>query len=233
MNALTSAFGPVSNSSHLAKFSRLVSRMRSLVIGGHTRSIGKTSLVVDVIRAMPEAAWTAVKITQYGHGVCSEHGEPCECASATHAAILDEETDRSGETDSSRFLVAGARRSLWLRTRQGDLAEGMPLLRKALAEAENVVLESNAVLGFIRPDLYLVVLDPLLPDFKESTQRYMDRADAFVLRHRLTEETWKGVSQRLVRGRPMFEQPLGEPVPGDLLMLIRERLFAGVHPEST
>ena len=31
----------------------------------------------------------------------------------------------------------------------------------------------------------------------------------------------------------MFEQPLGEPVPGDLLMLIRERLFAGVHPEST
>jgi len=202
-----------------------------LVVGGHTRSIGKTSLVVDVIRAMPEAGWTAVKITQYGHGVCSEHGEPCDCASATHAAILDEEKDLSGRTDSSRFLVAGARRSLWLRTRQGDLAEGMPLLRKALEGAGNVILESNAILGFLRPALYVVVMDPLLADFKESTQRFMDRADAFVLRSPMTGEGWKGISQRLVRDKPVFEQALGAPLPGALTALIRERLFAGVHPE--
>jgi len=207
--------------------------MRYLVIGGHTRSIGKTSLVVDLIRAIPEAGWTAVKITQFGHGVCSEHGEPCDCASATHAAVLDEETDRSGRTDSSRFLVAGARRSLWLRTRQGDLAEGMPLLRAALEGAENVILESNAVLGFVRPAMYVVVLDPLLPDFKESTQRFMDRADTYVLRNSLTGTAWAGVSERLVRMKPMFEQRLGEPLPGQLLALIRERLFAAVHPEAT
>jgi len=207
--------------------------MRYLVIGGHTRSIGKTSLVVDLIRAIPEAGWTAVKITQFGHGVCSEHGEPCDCASATHAAVLDEETDRSGRTDSSRFLVAGARRSLWLRTRQGDLAEGMPLLRAALEGAENVILESNAVLGFVRPAMYVVVLDPLLPDFKESTQRFMHRADTYVLRNSLTGTAWAGVSERLVRMKPMFEQRLGEPLPGQLLALIRERLFAAVHPEAT
>jgi hypothetical protein len=207
--------------------------MRCLAVGGHTRSIGKTALVVDVIAAMPEAGWTAVKITQFGHGVCSEHGEPCDCASATHAAVLDEETDRSGRTDSSRFLVAGARRSLWLRTRQGDLAEGMPLLRSALEGAENVILESNAVLGFIRPNLYLVVLDPLQPDFKESTQRFMDRADAFVLRNSLTGTAWQGVSERLVRTKPIFEQRLGESLPGGVLALIRQRLFAGVLPQAT
>jgi len=207
--------------------------MPYLVVGGHTRSIGKTSLVVDLIGAMPEAGWTAVKITQFGHGVCSEHGEPCDCASATHAAVLDEETDRSGRTDSSRFLAAGARRSLWLRTRQGDLAEGMPLLRAALEGTENVILESNAVLGFVRPAMFLVVLDPLLPDFKESTQRFMDRADAYVLRNSLTGTAWEGVSERLLRVKPQFEQRLGEPLPGELLALIRERLFAAVHPEAT
>jgi len=207
--------------------------MAYLVVGGHTRSIGKTSLVVDVIRALPEAGWTAVKITQYGHGVCSEHGEPCECASATHAAVLDEETDRSGRTDSSRFLVAGARRSLWLRTRQGELAAGMPLLREGLAGAGNVILESNAVLGFMRPDMYVVVLDPLSPDFKDSTQRFMDRADAFVLRNSLGGKPWDGVSERLVRAKPSFEQKLGEPIAGELLALIRERLFESVHPQAT
>ena len=210
-----------------------MSNPRYIVVGGHTRSIGKTSLVVDLIVAMPEAGWTAVKITQFGHGVCSEHGEPCDCATATHAAVLDEETDRSGRTDSSRFLVAGARRSLWLRTRQGDLAEGMPLLRAALDGAENVILESNAVLGFIRPAIYVVVLDPLLPDFKETTKRFLDRADAFVLRSTPPETVWEGVSERLVKARPRVYQRLGEPLPGDLLALIRERLFAAVHPEAT
>ena len=210
-----------------------MSNTRYIVVGGHTRSIGKTSLVVDLIGAMPEAGWTAVKITQFGHGVCSDHGEPCDCASATHAAVLDEETDRSGRTDSSRFLLAGARRSLWLRTRQGDLAEGMPLLRAALEGEENVILESNAVLGFILPAMYLVVLDPLLPDFKESTRRFMDRADAYVMRNSLTGTAWEGVSERLVRIKPMYEQRLGEPLPGQLLALIRERLFAAVHPEAT
>ena len=198
---------------------------RYLVVGGHTRSIGKTALVVDLIRAFPEANWTAVKITQYGHGVCSEHGEPCDCASATHPAVLDEEKNRSGRSDTSRFLAAGARRSLWLRTRQGDLAEGIPLLREALAGEGNVILESNAVLGFLRPALFLVVLDPLLPDFKESTQRYLDRADAFVLRNHLYRENWPGISKRLLQSKPAYEYPLEASPPGDLLHFVRERVF--------
>ena len=200
--------------------------MRYLVVGGHTRSIGKTSLVVDLIHAFPAAEWTAVKITQYGHGVCSEHGEPCDCASATHPAILDEERDRSGRTDTSRFLLAGAHRSLWLRTRQGDLAEGMPLLRDALAGAENVILESNAVLGFLRPALFLVVLDPEIEDFKESTQRFLDRADAFVLRNPLSSGPWSGVSNRLLRSKPAYEYPMNYPPPAALLALVRNRVFS-------
>jgi hypothetical protein len=200
--------------------------MRYLVVGGHTRSIGKTSLVVDLIRAFPEAAWTAVKITQYGHGICTTHGEPCDCASAEHPVALDEETDRSGQTDSSRFLMAGAHRSLWLRTRQGQLAEGMPLLRETLAGAGNVILESNAVLGFIRPALYLVALDARLEDFKETTQRFLDRADAFILRSPQTDAAWSGVSQRLLRAKPAFCQPLGEPLPDGLVQFVREKFIS-------
>ena len=32
---------------------------RILVVGGHTRNIGKTQLVVEIIRAFPQARWTA------------------------------------------------------------------------------------------------------------------------------------------------------------------------------
>src|SRR5947208_13427321 len=55
-------------------------RWRLIVVGGHTRSIGKTQLVCDVISAFPRANWIAGKITQYGHGVCAQNGEDCDCA---------------------------------------------------------------------------------------------------------------------------------------------------------
>jgi len=107
---------------------------RLIVVGGHTRSIGKTQLVCDVIQAFPRTEWIAGKITQYGHGVCAQNGENCDCAPSEHACALDWERRADTGTDSSRFLAAGARRAFWLRTKQGYLAEGLPLLRRALAE---------------------------------------------------------------------------------------------------
>src|SRR4029077_19447425 len=68
-----------------------------VVIGGHSRSVGKTSVVAGLISALREFHWTAVKITQYGHGVCSANGEPCDCATADHSWAISEERDRSGE----------------------------------------------------------------------------------------------------------------------------------------
>src|SRR5512146_3597425 len=141
--------------------------MAIVVVGGHSRNIGKTSVVAGLISALPERHWTAVKITQYGHGVCSKDGQPCDCAvdDQEHSFAVTEERDRSGESDTSRFLVSGARRSLWVRTRQGFLAEAMPDLRRELASAGNVIMESNSILKFIRPDLYLTVLDFATADF--------------------------------------------------------------------
>jgi len=40
-----------------------------VVVGGHSRNVGKTSVVAGLIAALQELDWTAVKITQYGHGV--------------------------------------------------------------------------------------------------------------------------------------------------------------------
>ena len=158
--------------------------MSLIVIGGHSRSVGKTSVVAGLIAALPEFHWTAVKITQYGHGICSANGELCDCATDDHSWAITEEHDRSGESDSSRFLVAGAARSLWVRTRQGMLAEAMPRLRQELAAARNAILESNSVMRFLRPDLYITVLDAATADFKTSAQEFLDRADAVVLHDR-------------------------------------------------
>jgi hypothetical protein len=178
--------------------------MAVIVVGGHSRSVGKTSVVAGIIAALPEMHWTAVKITQYGHGICSANGEPCDCATDDHAWAVTEERNRSGESDSSRFLVSGAARSLWVRTRQGMLAEAMPRLRKELATAENAILESNSVMRFLRPDLYLTVLDAANPDFKASAKEYLDRADAVILHDEPGQPAWTGISLKPVVSKPIF-----------------------------
>src|SRR5580692_12287097 len=163
---------------------------RLVVVGGHTRSIGKTQLVCDIIAAFPKTEWIAGKITQYGHGVCAQNGENCDCAPLEHVCALDWETRADTGTDSARFLAAGAKRSFWLRTKQGFLAEGLPDLRQALADvaqepfAENaaLIVESNSLMQFLKPSLYFAVIDPSREDFKESAQLALDRAQALVLR---------------------------------------------------
>ena len=178
--------------------------MALVVIGGHSRNVGKTSVVAGLISALREFDWTAVKITQYGHGICSANGEACDCATGDHSWAISEERDRSAESDTSRFLVAGALRSLWVRTEQGRLAEAMPALRERLEHAGNVIIESNSVLKFLRPDLYLTVLDPATPDFKNSAREFLDRADAVIL-HKTAETAWEAVSLKPVAQCPIFE----------------------------
>ena len=178
--------------------------MAVIVIGGHSRNVGKTSVVAGIIAALPHYRWTALKITQYGHGICSKDGETCHCATDDHNWAVSEEKDLTGTTDTSRFLQAGAAQVYWVRTQQGKLAEAMPTIRRKLAAAPNTIIESNSVIKFVRPDLYLTVLDPANADFKASAQEFIDRADAIILHHTHGQAAWQGVSLKPVTSRPVF-----------------------------
>lgn len=200
--------------------------MRTIVVGGHTRNIGKTQLAVEIIRAFPQGRWTAVKITQYGHGICSLNGETCGCAPSEHPFAVDEEHDPSGRSDTSRFLVAGAARAFWVRTKQGQLAEAMPTLRAKLAGAQEVIIESNTVLHFLQPDLYLPVLDFSHSDFKTSAREMLDRADAYVvLEHSRVSPAWEEISLKPLRSRPVFRVQAEQLCPPALVDFVRQKVF--------
>ena len=200
--------------------------MAIVVVGGHSRSVGKTSVVAGLISALREYEWTAVKITQYGHGVCSANGAPCDCATADHSWAISEEKNLSGDSDTSRFLLAGAARSLWVRTEQGRLAEAMPALRKRLDLSRHVIVESNSVLKFLRPDLYLTVLDPGTEDFKTSAREFLDRAGAVILHDgsRNGTSAWQAVSLKPVAERPVFRIAPPPYVTPEIIEFVRTRI---------
>lgn len=172
-----------------------------------------------------------MKITQFGHGVCSANGEPCDCETADHTIAIGEERDSDSGTDTSRMLAAGAAKVLWVRTRQGQLAEAMPSLRKQMRAAQNVLLESNSVLRFLRPDLYLAVLDPGVQDFKPSALRYLDRADAVVMSGE--GAGWSGVSDSVWGKKPRFALRLGEEMGTDLKEFLTLRMKSAAVEDPT
>jgi hypothetical protein len=200
--------------------------MAIIVVGGHSRSVGKTSVAAAIIARLPEMHWTAFKITQFGHGFCTANGEPCDCQTDEHTVAVSEERDSTIGTDSARYLVAGALHSFWVRTRIGNLAAAMPRLRKEFAAAENVIVESNSILGFLRPDLYLSVLDHATADFKDSARLFLDRADALLVRAASDDlaPQWRGVSPLLVEGIPRFPIAPPEFMTDAVIAFIQSRL---------
>ena len=200
--------------------------MAIVVVGGHSRSVGKTSVVAGLISALRQMRWTAMKITQYGHGICSADGAPCDCATDNHSWAMTEEHDGSGNSDSSRFVQAGAERSYWVRTRQGMLAEAMPSVRQKLQG--NVIIESNSIIRFLRPDLYLTVLDFATADFKRSALEFLDRADAILLHRGADVPAWDGVSWKLIGSKPTFRITAPRYVTDELVEFVGIRVAASI-----
>jgi hypothetical protein len=196
--------------------------MAIVVIGGQSKDIGKTSVVCALIEAMPERRWTAIKISRHGADLAHDHLGDCE----TDAIAVIEERDSTRNTDSSRYLAAGATRAFWVRTGAAPMAEVMPRIRAAMDGAENVILESNSVVGWLQPDLYATVLNPAIADFKASASLYLDRADAILLcgEGMMERPDWSGVSAKVMERTPKFRFAWPDSCSAEFLTFVAEKL---------
>ena len=97
-----------------------------------------------------------------------------------------------------------------IRTRMGMLAEAMPRIRQEIAGADNAILESNSILEFLEPDLYLTVLDPAVADFKDSARRWLNRADAILISSRTPSQSVpRALADAISSAQPRF--PIAPP----------------------
>lgn len=80
--------------------------MTLLVVGGHSRDIGKTSVVAGLIQSIRPPEWTAVKITHYADGARLLKGDPGRCAPGQRGFLLTEERAEATASVSSRRVRA-------------------------------------------------------------------------------------------------------------------------------
>jgi hypothetical protein len=146
--------------------------MAIIVVGGGGRGAGKTALICGIVRALPEISWTAIKITSHAH---------------VKPTPIWQETVAGDESDTARYLAAGARRALLVTASEDALGPGDdtlgPIVEQVLRECPppaGAIFESNSVLRCLRPDLCLAAASSLKGEHKPSYELVQQRMDAMV-----------------------------------------------------
>ena len=199
--------------------------MKWVVVGGQARKVGKTSVIAGLIRGLGMFAWTAVKISCHGDEAGSQPVEAPDELPAHLDFLLSEESNPQGHGDTSLYLAAGARRALWLRTRADGLSRALPSLLEALVRDEHVIVESNSLLGFLKPDVFLMAVDESGRNLKASARQFLACADAFVAVKLGAAPSERPTTRLQVpEGRPVFPVSVGEWSNPDLCRFVSERL---------
>jgi hypothetical protein len=200
--------------------------MTAIVVGGHSRNVGKTSVAAGLIRAFRKYPWTAIKISSHRH---ANIAVPSNRDPGCFYEIFEEES-REGTSDTSRFLAAGACRSLWMRIDEDHADTSMRQLQSILQSYPFVVIESNRILSVIRPDLYIMVLKYDTRDFKDSARKSLKQADAVVaVNPDSVPPPWEGVSE-ILSDIPQFATPDPRIIPEELIDFVESKLSMEKFP---
>ncbi|HEX6183938.1 MAG TPA: hypothetical protein VFZ44_08680 [Pyrinomonadaceae bacterium] len=152
-----------------------------IAVGGFSSNTGKTTLVCELLRALP--GWEAVKMTRGHYRSCGKDPRAC-CVSH----LLGEEASvRTGRAetyaegkDTGRYWDAGASDVHWAVVTEGQVEAGF---RAALSRVKSpgVFVEGNSFLRFAEADFAVLVARADVLKVKPSARRALPRADALYL----------------------------------------------------
>jgi len=152
-----------------------------VAVGGFNSNSGKTTLVCELLRALP--GWAALKMTRGHYRSCGKDPHAC-CVSHL---LGDEPVVRSGRAetyapgkDTGRYWEAGAGEVHWAVVTDAQVERGF---RAALGRvrAPGVVVEGNSFLRSAEADYAVLVARPDVLKIKPSARRALPLAQALYL----------------------------------------------------
>jgi molybdopterin-guanine dinucleotide biosynthesis protein len=150
-------------------------------ISGFTSEVGKTTLVCDLLGALP--GWEAIKMTRGHYRSCGKDPHAC-CVSHL---LSDEPVVRSGREltytagkDTGRYWDAGASNVHWVIVTNGQVEQGINEALKRVS-APGVLIEGNSFLDFVHADLVFMVARAGDEKIKSSARRALSYATLIYL----------------------------------------------------
>lgn len=174
-------------------------RANLIVIGGHSRGVGKTTTIEEILRAQRSRRWAAVKVSAHRH-----------CDTRENKPLVERDLRADAATQSGRYLIAGAERAYLCRTPSSQLAATARFIRELRDAGFNVIVESNRIVDFVDPDVVLFAVAPRIADWKASSGVVLPRTHAFVIRDREAARAQEAVHSLEMKGRIGFAAGHGE-----------------------
>jgi hypothetical protein len=175
--------------------------MPFIVVGGQTKDIGKTTLVCNIIAAFAHFSWTAMKLTTHAHKPLH-----CELLHEGTSGSIWQQTSRGGDTDTARFLEAGAKEAYLIESSVERLGSTCDWLLSRRHRQSHAILESTTAAEVLSPDLFLMLVRDGAAKFKKSAIDQFRRADAIVRRGH--EAELSPSIRDAVEDKPVFEAKL-------------------------
>ena len=152
-------------------------------------------------------------------------------------SLIWEETVRGEDTDTARYLAAGAARALLVSAPDGELAKPLNQLWPRFGRGTNLIFESNSVVHHVRADVCLLIHGTApralpLPERKPSFIAAVRYADAMVSHAPADEVIPEGLRlavaeaevERAPEPKPIFHLRALERISPELLAWLRHRL---------
>ena len=119
---------------------------------------------VDSPQSVYQAPIVAVKITviKEKDGKCPRGGQGCGvCTSLRGKFLITEELNPNLAKDTSKMLVAGAKKTFWLRVLESHIEGGIESLLSVIRDAVEcdpiIICESNSIRKVVEPGLFVIL----------------------------------------------------------------------------
>lgn len=150
-------------------------------VGGFSSNAGKTTLMCELLRALP--GWEAIKLTRGHYRSCGKDAHAC-CVSHL---LRDEPSIRTGRAetyapgkDTGRYWDAGASNVHWIVATDRQVEQGIGLALGRV-RAAGVLVESNSFLKYTGADFFVMVARAGGAKIKPTARRALEQASAIYL----------------------------------------------------
>jgi len=147
--------------------------MALILVGGQAKDIGKTTLICNIISALPDLQWNAIKITSHHH-----EARGCQLRVDGSSWSIFEQISAGTPSDTVRFVQAGAAKAFLVQVGDAALVEAFAALCKLVPRNANLIVESNRAAAILNPDLFLLIAAGVERDFKPSAELQVAKVDA-------------------------------------------------------
>jgi hypothetical protein len=168
------------------------------MIGGNARHAGKTTLACGIIGKFSGQAIIGMKVTNIKPGYPGFHGDHTGEPEATW--FIYEETDFSGDKDTSIMLRAGAQKVFYIRTSAEYMNEAFQEFNTLIDPSSFIICESRSLRQLVKPGIYILMIRDTDDHSEKDMTSYIGFADAICKRGNEPETVKNFIERITIKG---------------------------------